>query len=158
MPKLAEEGAAGFFEDIPVLIVVLIATGIFLYSLVHAYVVYLDNLENQTMADEAVDLQDAVRGYEGLIMGFEEGVFSGDKLISLSLEELKENFNPQALGYDYQVSIIDTSSYQNSLDYTKSFATSEPPARGERYSVTTSVLILVEDTYHAGQLIVMIWS
>lgn len=158
MPKFAEEGAAGFFEDIPVLIVVLIATGIFLYSLVHAYVVYLDNLENQKMVDEAVGFQDAVRGYEGLIVEFEEGVFSGDKLISLSLEDLTEDFNPLVLGYNYQVTIIDTSSYQNSLDYTKSFATSEPPARGDRYSVTTSVLILVEDTYHAGQLAVTIWS
>lgn len=158
MPKLAEEGAAGFFEDIPVLIVVLIATGIFLYSLVHAYVVYLDNLENQTMADEVAGFQDAIRGYEGLIVDFEEGVFSGDKLISISLEDLKEDFNPRVLGYNYQVSIIDTSSYQNSLNYTKSFATSEPPARGDRYSVTTSVLILIEDSYHAGQMTVTIWS
>jgi hypothetical protein len=110
------------------------------------------------MADEAVGFQDAVRGYEGLIVGFEEGVFSGDKLISLSLEDLTEDFNPQVLGYNYRVSIIDTSSYQNSLDYTKSFATSEPPARGNRYSVTTSVLILVEGSYHAGQLAVTIWS
>ena len=158
MPKFTEEGTAGFFEDIPVLIVVLIATGIFLFSLVHAYVVYLDNLENQKMVDEAVGFQNAVRGYEGLIVEFEEGVFSGDKLISLSLENLKEDFDPKTLGYDYQVSVIDTSDYQNSLTYTKSFATSEPPARGNRYSVMTSVLILVEETYHAGQLTVTIWS
>ncbi len=158
MPKIAEEGAAGFFEDIPVLMVVLVATGIFLYSLVHAYVVYLDNLEHQRMADEVVDLLNAVRGYEGLIVDFKEGVFSGDKLISLSLENLMEDFSPQVLGYEYQASIIDTSSYQNSLDYTKSFATSEPPSGGDLYSVTTSVLIMVEESYHAGQLTVTIWS
>jgi len=158
MPRFAEEGTAGFFEDIPVLIVVIIATGIFLYSLVHAYVVYLDNMEYQRMNDEVAGFQNAIRGYEGLIVEFEEGVFSGDKLISLSLDEMKEDFDPNVLGYDYQVSIIDTSSYQNSLEYTKSFATSEPPSRGERYSTTTSVLIAVGESYHAGQLIVTIWS
>jgi len=158
MPKLAEEGTAGFFEDIPVLIVVLIATGIFLYSLVHAYVVYLDNVEYQSMNIEVMDFQDAIRGYEGLTMEFEEGVFSGDKLVSLSLEDLKKDFNPKVLGYQYQVSIIDTSSYQNSLEYTKFYATSEPPSRGELYSTTTSVLIAVEETYHAAQLTVSIWS
>jgi hypothetical protein len=110
------------------------------------------------MNDEVERFQDAVRGYEELIVGFEEGIFSGDKLISFSLEDLKKDFDPQVLGYEYQVSIIDTSSYQNSLEYTKSFATSEPPARGDLYSATTSVLIMIEETYHAGQLTVTIWS
>lgn len=158
MPKPAEEGVAGFFEDIPVLIVVLIATGIFLYSLVHAYVVYLDNVEYQRMTGEVEDLRDAIRSYEGLIVGFQEGVFSGDKLDSLNLVDLKEDFDPRVLGYDYRVSVIDTSSYHNSLEYTKSFASSELPSSGDMYSVTTSILIMVDASYHAGQLVVTIWS
>jgi hypothetical protein len=158
MPKIREEGAAGFFEDIPVLIVVIIATGIFLYSLVHAYVVYLENLEHSRMTGEVESFQEAVRGYDYLLVDFQEGVYSGDKLMALSTEILKGDFDPHILGYEYRISIIDTSSYQNSLDYTKSFATSEPPARGDIYSVTTSVLIVVEDSNHAGQLAVTIWS
>jgi hypothetical protein len=158
MPKLSGEGTAGFFEDIPVLIVVLIATGIFLYSLVHAYVVYLDNLEHERMKDELMGFKDAVRSYEGLMAGSEEGVFSGDKVLSLSHRDLEGDFDPSALGYHYQVSIIDTSGYRNSLEYTRAFASSEPPARGDIYSTTTSVLIIADNSYHAGQLVVTIWS
>lgn len=158
MPKLSGEGTAGFLEDIPVLMVVLVATGIFLYSLVHAYVVYLDNLEHARMNREVMGFQDAVRGYEGLMEGSEEGVFSGDKLLSLTTGNLRGDFDPHTLGYHYRVSIIDTSGYQNSLVYTRSFTTSEPPAGGDTYSATTSVLIIVESSWHAGQLIVTIWS
>jgi hypothetical protein len=158
MVRQREEGIAGFFEDIPVLIVVVIATGIFLFSLVHAYVQYLEQIENQRMHEDAKGLCEAVRSYEGLTADSEEGVFEGDKLFSLTNEALQEDFNVTVLGYHYQISIIDTSDYQSSINYTMSFKTSDPPAGGDRYSVTTSVLINVDDTYHAAQLIVTIWS
>jgi hypothetical protein len=158
MSQAREEGIAGFFEDIPVLIVVTIATGIFLYSLVHAYVIYLDQFEYQRMHENALDLCTSFRSYDGLIFGSDQGVFQGDKLISLSNEALQEDYNATVLGYDYQISIIDMSDYSNSANYTKSFKTSTPPARGDKYSVTTSVLIKVDETYHAAQLIVTIWS
>lgn len=158
MSQGREEGIAGFFEDIPVLLVVIIATGIFLFSLVHAYVLYLDQFEYQRMHENALGLSRSVRSYDGLIYGSEEGVFLGDKLTSLTFEALQEDFNVTRLGYNYQVSIIDTSDYQNSVNYTKSFKTANPPVTGNRYSVTTSVLIKVDKTYHAAQLIVTIWS
>lgn len=158
MLRHREEGIAGFFEDIPVLIVVVIATGIFLFSLVHAYVLYLEQIENQRMFEDAKGLCRAVRSYEGLTGGTEEGVFEGDKLISLTNEALQEDFNVTVLGFHYQISIIDTSNYQSGTNYTLSFKTSDPPARGNRYSVTTSVLINVDETYHVAQLVVTVWS
>lgn len=157
MPDSREEGVAGFFEDIPVLIIVTIATAIFLYSLVHAYAVYLDCLETQTMQDEARHLGRALRGYEKLAAGGEEGVISGEKLVVLTTESLREDFDPRTLGYQYQVSIIDTSDHPDFMDYTRSFATSEFPSRGNRFSETTSVLIRVGETYHAAQLTITIW-
>lgn len=158
MSQDREEGIAGFFEDIPVLIVVTIATGIFLYSLVHAYVLYLDQFEEQRMHENVREFYGSIRSYDGLTYVSEEGVFLGDKLTSLTDEELQEDFNETVLGYDYQVSIIDTSDYLNSANFTKSFKSSLPPVKGNKYSITTSILIKVDETYHAGQLIVTIWS
>lgn len=158
MSKDREEGIAGFFEDIPVLIVVTIATGIFLYSLVHAYVLYLDQFEYQRMHENALGLCKSVRSYEGLTHGSEEGVFLGEKLTSLNTEALQEDFNVTVLGFNFQISIIDTSDYSNGANYTKSIGTSDLPVTGNKYSVTTSVLIKVDETYHTAQLIVIIWS
>ncbi|UCG70894.1 MAG: hypothetical protein JSV09_07830 [Thermoplasmata archaeon] len=158
MLRLREEGIAGFFEDIPVLIVVIIAAGIFLFSLVHAYVLYLEQIDNQRMYEDAKELLKAIRSYGDLTVDSEEGVFEGDKLVSLTNEALQEDFNVSVLGFHYQISIIDTSDYQCSTNYTLSFKTSNPPARGNRYSVMTSVLINVDETYHAAQLIITIWS
>lgn len=153
-----EEGIAGFFEDIPVLIVVTIATGIFLVSIVSAYVNYLDHIEDQNMHDNATDFSNAIRSYEGLIYEYEEGVFEGDKLISLDERTLKEDFNESVLGYQYQVAIIDTSDYSNSNNYTTSFGNLNPPVKENKYTVTTSVLIKVEENFHAAQMIVTIWG
>lgn len=153
-----EEGVAGFFEDIPVLIVVTIATGVFLYSLIHAYVLYLDQFESQKMNENAMDLCRSIRSYDGLIYKSQEGIFLGDKIKSLTPETLQEEFNVSRLGYHYQISIIDTSDYLDSINYTKTFKTSDQPIKGNRYSQTTSVLIKVDENYHAAQLIVTIWS
>lgn len=158
MLKEREEGIAGFFEDIPVLLVVTIATGIFLYSLVHAYVLYLDQFEYQRMHENALDICSSVRSYDGLIYGSEEGIILDNKLTSMTNEAIQKDFNATVLGYNYQISIIDTSDYPNSANYTKSFRTSTPPVKGNKYSVTTSVLIKVDEAYHAAQLIVTIWS
>jgi hypothetical protein len=158
MFKEREEGISSFFEDIPVLIVVTIAIGIFLFSLVHAYVVYVDQLEHSRMHDKARDFCRSIRTYEGLTYELREGVFLNDKVTSLTSENLRKDFDPKTLGYDYQVSIIDTSDYSDSINYTKSFRTEDLPSRGDRYSHTTSILIKVDSSYHAAQLIVTIWS
>jgi hypothetical protein len=158
MLKKREEGIAGFFEDIPVLIVVTIATGIFLGSLVSAYVSYLDQFEHRNMHNNALDFSDAIRSYEGLVHEHEEGVFEGEKLVSLDERALQEDFNESTLGYHYQVAIIDTSDYQNSNNYTTSFGDSNPPLKGNKYTVTTSVMIKVDEKFHAAQMIVTIWS
>lgn len=158
MLKKREEGIAGFFEDIPVLIVVTIATGIFLGSLVHAYVNYLDQFEHRNMHDNVTDFSDAVRSYEGLVWEYEEGVFEGDKLISLNENTLQKDFNESTLGYHYRIAIIDTSDYPNSNDYSTSFGNLNPPMKANKYTVTTSVLIKVDEKLHAAQMIVTIWS
>ncbi len=158
MSNEGEEAIAGFFEDIPVLIVVVIATGIFLYSLVNGYVMYLNQLEHQRMNENAQELCGSIRNYDGLTDGKRDGVFLGDKLLILDMVTLEEDYDPDRLGYGYQISIIDTSNYPNSANFTKSFATSTPPISGSKYSITTSVLISIDDNNHAAQLIVTIWS
>jgi hypothetical protein len=153
-----EEAVAGPFEDIPVLIIVMIATGIFLFSLVNAYATYLDQYDHQRMHENAHTLSQSLRSYDQLIYGSQEGVFSGDKVISLSSDILALDYDQRSLGYNYQVSIIDKSDYSDNLDFTRTFGNSDPPLSGDKYSVTDSILIKVDNEYHAAQLVVTIWS
>lgn len=158
MPSLGEEGIAGPFEDIPVLIVVVIATAIFLFSLVNAYVNYIDTIENQRMREDALSLSNSLRSFEGLQKGAEEGIFDGEKLLLFSTEKLNRDYNESKLGYHFRMSVLDTSDYPNANNYTRSFGDQNPPVGGNKYSVTTSILIKVDTEYHTAQLIVTIWS
>lgn len=158
MSKRGEEAVAGPFEDIPVLIVVMIATTIFLFSMVHAYVNYLDNIEYQRMRENAYSLSNSIRSYEELTDDSKVGIYLGEKVLLLTTDDLNEDFEEASLGYHFRISILDTSSYTNSNEYSKSFGNPNPPASGDMYSVTTSVLINVNEEYHTARLMVTIWS
>ncbi len=158
MQSLGEEGIVGPFEDIPVLLVVIIATGIFLFSLVHAYVGYIDNVENQRMRKNALSLSDSLRSYEKLQDGSSEGIYLGEKLQLFSNEKLNEDYNESRLGYHFRMSVLDTSSYPSSNNYTKSFGNPSLPIHGNKYTVITSILIRVDSEYHPAQLIITLWS
>jgi hypothetical protein len=158
MSNREEEAVAGPFEDIPVLIVVMIATSIFLFSMVHGYVNYLDNVEDQRMRDNAYSLSNSIRSYEELLDGSKEGVFLGEKVLSLTTETLNNDYKEAELGYRFRIAILDTSDYPNAHDYSRSYGDSNPPANGNIYSITTSILISVNEEYHTAQLIVILWS
>jgi hypothetical protein len=158
MPSLREEGIAGPFEDIPVLIVVIIATAIFLFSLVHAYVNYIENIEDNRMSENAQSLSNSLRSYEALLDGSREGVFLGEKLQVFTTEKLKEDYNESRLGYHFRMSVLDTSGYPNANNYTNSFGNHNLPVEGNKYTVTTSILIRVDSHYHTARLIVTAWS
>jgi hypothetical protein len=158
MPSLGKEGIAGPFEDIPVLLVVIIATAIFLFSLVHAYVNYIDNIEKQRMRENTQSLCNSLRSYEVLLDGSSDGVYDGEKLQTFSNEKLNVDYNESRLGFHFRMSIVDTSDYPNANYYTMSFGDLNPPVEGDKYTVTTSILIRVDSEYHAAQLIVTVWS
>jgi hypothetical protein len=158
MPPLGEEGIAGPFEDIPVLLVVIIATAIFLFSLVHAYVNYIENIENQRMRENAQSLCNSLRSYEVILDGSSDGVYDGEKMQTFSDEKLNVDYNESKLGFHFRMSIVDTSDYPNANYYTRSFGDLNPPVEGDKYTVTTSILIRVDSEYHAAQLIVTVWS
>lgn len=153
-----DEGVAGFFEDLPALIVVIIGFGIFLLSIVNAFVAYQAQQDSFRMHQENKEFAQAIRSYDKLTYNFMEGVFSGDKILDISDETLESDFNPDALGYDYRLIINDVSNYPNGNLYKRTLQTSSPPVESSKYTVTSSVTIRVGEYYHPAQLIVTIWE
>ncbi|UCG68759.1 MAG: hypothetical protein JSV09_13285 [Thermoplasmata archaeon] len=152
-----DEGIGGFFEDIPTLIIVILGFGIFLLSIVNAFVGYQAQQDNFRMHRECVEFTEALMAYEELTYESTKGIIDGDKFLIISEDDLKQDFNPASLGFDYRIIIKDVSDYENSNTYIKSFQTSSPPARLSKYSVTSSIVIRVNGNYHGAQLIVTIW-
>ncbi len=153
-----DEGVAGFFEDIPTLIVVIIGFGIFLLSIVNAFVTYQAQQDSFRMHQESVEFSQAIRAYDKLTYNSMEGIFLGDKILDISDKTIESDFHPDALGYDYRIIINDVSDYPDSILYKKTFQTVSPPSRASKFTVTSSVVIRVGDNYHATQLIVTIWE
>lgn len=153
-----DEGVAGFFEDIPALIVVIIGFGIFLLSIVSAFISYQTQQESFRMHQESVEFMEAIRIYDKITYDSKEGIFHGDSIQTITNETLKTDFHPDALGYEYRIIINDVSDYPNKNIYKKSFQTSAPPSSSSKYTITSSVVIKVGEYYHAAQLIVTIWE
>ena len=153
-----DDGVAGFFEDIPTLIVVIIGFGIFLLSMVNAFVAYQAQQNTFRMHQENVEFAQAIRAYDKLTYNDQEGVFLGDKVLAISNGTMEQDFNSTALGYDYRIMINDVSDYPDSNTYKKTVQTSSPPSRTSKFTVNSPVVIKVGEYYHAAQLIVTIWE
>lgn len=162
MPRLPisrkNDGVAGFFEDIPTLIVVIIGFGIFLLTVVNAFVAYQAQQDSFRMHQEVVEFTQAMRVYDKFTYNSLEGVYLGDKLIDIQYDTIETDFNPRALGYDYRIIINDVSDYPNRNLYKRSFQTDSPPPEASKYTVTSSIVIRVGEYNHAGELIVTIWG
>jgi hypothetical protein len=158
------KGVAGFFEDIPSLIVVVIGVAVFLVTILASYSAYMANQKIRTLEQDCRELVDALRVYDKLAYvgpeGMQEGVFDKEKVISLSTDTLKSKFDTASLGYGYRVSLVDKSDYQNSEKaYNKLWKTGDVPGSGSTITITSSVIIWVDcSERHPAQLIVTIWS
>ncbi len=162
MPQLPlsrrNEGIGEFFEDIPTLIVVIIGFGIFLLSLVNAFVGYQAQQDSFRMHQENVQFMEAIRAYDKFTYNSMEGVFLGYKILQVSDDTIELDFNPDALGYDYRIIINDVSDYPDGNLYKVSFQTASPPPERSKYTAASSVIIKVDEHYHTAQLIVTIWK
>ena len=158
------KGVAGFFEDIPSLIVVIIGVAVFLLTILTTYSTYMANQKIRTLEQDGREFVDALRVYDKLAYvgpeGMQEGVFDREKVISLTADTLESKFNSSTLGYGYQVSLVDKSDYQNSEKaYNRLWKTGEVPGTSSKVTITSSVIIWVDcSERHPAQMIVTIWS
>jgi hypothetical protein len=154
-------GVAGFFEEIPVLIIVLIGLFLFLASFAHSYGSYVAAQKNIKIHDMANDFSENLRMWGGLLDEFEdsEGVFSYSKMSDPNFENsLTAEFNESMLEFDYRVVIHDVSSYPNKVNAeagTQEF----PDERMEIITINTPAVVVVSSNErHAVLLLITIWG
>ena len=154
-----KRAVTGFFEDLPTLLIAIIALLIFLGQVTAMYDTYEVRWEDIEFKNDAESFARAVRGYEGLAHNNREGVFEATKINSTTTEQVSRDLQP---AFKFMIEVQDVGDYPRK--YETKLATGELPldgqsARGEGMLVIRSPIVIwvSEEELHPGALIVSIW-
>jgi hypothetical protein len=159
MRRRRDRATAGFFEDIPALIVVTIGLGIFFSSAIYAFVNYHKSSSSTSFVDYAHDFADAVRSCPALLYDDNNaplsGVYDYEKIQHVSLLDLNRTLN---CPYFYSINITDVSDYQDHrCDRRIESATYLDSPIRIRVSLSATVRVDLSQ-YHASLLTVEVWQ
>ncbi|MEW5761106.1 MAG: hypothetical protein AB1779_10120 [Candidatus Thermoplasmatota archaeon] len=152
-------GVIGFFEDIPALIVITIALGIFFVGALTAYTTHTRYQEHADFIRDGYKFSKSIRNYDGLKYDLnpQDSVFYAPKVTTLSVKNITNDLNVK---YNFLIQINDVSDYPKK--YSIEIKTSPIPETKSlkvgKTVVSSSVCILVsENEIHPAILTVAIW-
>ncbi|MCK5024912.1 MAG: hypothetical protein KAR56_04775 [Thermoplasmata archaeon] len=151
--RLGEEGTAGPFEELPALMVVLIAISLFSVSVAHATMSRDDNQEYITLQEDCRTFASMVRSSHVLCGENPAGIYNLVHIQNISNEAVLEEFNSTLLGFEYRITIqpIDN---QTAI----TIPSAEVSDILQMATVHTCVNIVDNDRITAARLIVSIWE
>ncbi|MEM3493857.1 MAG: hypothetical protein QXD15_05845, partial [Thermoplasmata archaeon] len=153
-----KKGIAGFYEEIPAMILIIAGITVFLISVIHVVSLYLTTVSVENLQEECYSLSRLVRSYEKIMyngtysMNPVSGVFDIEKINNLTNETvLKELHSTRK----YRITIEDLEN--TSLKW--SFGTEMPSPRPSVCAVETAPVVLKDkhDVFHIGRLTVEMW-
>ena len=151
-------GGEESLEEVPALLIVVLGLSIFILSFAKAHVAYAVQAEQVRGQELAGQFADAVGAYEELTWDWREGVFSAVKLATLPDAVVLQDFNPDSLHFQYQIAVLDVSSYPCEDRYAYRLNTSHLPLDEDVYTTVVPALIRYDaEEYHAAHLVVSLW-
>ena len=158
MLRRRASGTAGFFEDIPALIIVILTFVLFIGLAASIFQSTLETREYDTFAQEVNNFIEKVRGYEGLTHSGIVGLFDAHKVRNITASYIKRDLRPD---YDFSITILDVSGYPFNCSMNLSSEEWNPDRGLEvgKSVACTSVAIWVSDEeIHAAKMVVAIWK
>ncbi|MFA5772043.1 MAG: hypothetical protein WC974_04870 [Thermoplasmata archaeon] len=154
-----KNGVAGFFEDIPALIVVTIGVGIFLTSIVTIYPKYIESEQNTDFMRESFNVAETIRASDDILYepDMQNGVFDAYKVQKMDSQQLNQTVHTELR---CRIDIIDASDYPTKYNKTtQNFEDSEVPNFRMRYSITLPVCIKKSEAeVHPAKMIVTLYK
>ena len=157
--RFDRRGVFGPFEDLASLLVVIVAIALLVASIALALSNVRSDADRAEFLRRANGFLNTLRAYGNLTHEGSEGLFDGAKVRSLNWTRLGSDFAPVHLGFSYNVSIVDVSSYPSRNEYSRNdFTPFPPPPAGERTALYSSVAIWAgPNEVHEAQLILICW-
>ncbi|MDO9537676.1 MAG: hypothetical protein Q7J68_05110 [Thermoplasmata archaeon] len=115
MVRVGNDAIAGAFEELPSLLVVLVAISLFSVSVAHASISWNENSDYLALQEDCIVFAGMVRNSKVLGMDGQPGTYDSKVLLNLSEESFFEEFNSTLLGFGYRVVIncIDSDGQSN---------------------------------------------
>ena len=143
-------------EQIPALILIVMATGIFLSTALHAYVDYGASKGDIHMQEESASFLALVQGWDRLTVDGGDSI-SLSALLSTTDANITTDFDPDTIGFDYQVAFIDKSGYGDGT--VKCLGSSEPPLREAVFASWGSTIVVDSNGNNRPyQVVVYVWK
>lgn len=158
----SDNGVAAFVEDIPALIVVIVAMGAFTAACIGGYSSWVSARADSAMTERAYEFLYEVRSCGALVHNGNSGVFDAQRLMTVNETFIRDVYNVSVLSFNYRITVLDVSGYDAGKCYNRMF-TGRDDIYGaadpvSRYSAGTSIVIWVDETeIHAAQLYVSLW-
>lgn len=156
MARVNENGATDVFEEIPVILIVIVATFFFLMSVTEGIVTYSRRQEEGRLTQDLEVFCDSILHYDLLLFDSEPGRFDSSKLNEKTKEKLSEDFDPSSLGFNYNLTLVDVSLYEERYNWHVGQELVDMA-----WMMTASVPVIISnhiEQHHSAVLRVTIWG
>jgi len=140
------------FEELPALLVVLIAISLFTVSVAEATMTWNENQEWEMLQKDCKTFLKLLRCSELLCIPNSPGIFDQAKLSNISTNELAQTFNTSDLGFEYRISIQTMLNNVSLLFYSSAF-----PESGMVCTSHSCVNLDNQGRIGGARLVVSIW-
>ncbi len=152
-------GGEEYLEEVPALLVIVLGLSIFILSIAQAHVAYAVQAGNVRNQELSWQFTNAIAAYEELTWDDKNGVFDSVKVCTLPDSTLLREFDPDVLGFEYRISIMDVSGYPLEHRYSYQVGSGQVPVSGDVFTtVRPAVIRHSGGEYHAAHLVVSIWK
>ncbi len=108
---------AGSFEEVPTILIVIVATFLFLMGFAKGFLSHSQFREENEINDRLSDFCNSVLSYEPLIFRSKTGQLDSSRLNDHTRQIVNEHFDPYRTGFRFNLTVIDVSSYDTKYDW-----------------------------------------
>jgi hypothetical protein len=152
-----DDAVAGAFEELPALMVVLVAISLFSVSVAHAVNAWSEGAESARLGEDCLAFASMVRSSETLA-GPGGGDIELSRLMNATSESFMEEFDPESLGFGYRVTVNCLDLETGNSTWTVVLGTGEMPDGASLATVHTCANVLDGEAVGASRIAVTIWE
>ncbi|MBA3046042.1 MAG: hypothetical protein KKH41_07340 [Candidatus Thermoplasmatota archaeon] len=155
--KWGDDAVAGSFEELPALLVVLIAISLFSVSVAHATMSWDDSDDYVSLQEDCATFAGMVSSSSMLCVEGHPGVYDYSALQNISEAEMLEEFNTTLFGFEYRISIQCLDLESGNITFDREIITAEQPKGSNAACFNTCVNVMQPAGIGAARLSVTIW-